>query len=83
MKEVVKNSIWNALCWDNWQTPVFRPPTELNHIPLLENNIGEISDKPWNFTMVPKKSRFIASNHGKILCMPWFAGCYSYSNMTK
>ena len=27
--------------------------------------------------------RFIASNHGKILRIPWFGGCYSYSNMTK
>ena len=23
------------------------------------------------------------SNHGKILCIPWFGGCYSYSNMTE
>ena len=30
-----------------------------------------------------KPEGFIALNHGKILCIPWFGGCYFYSNMTK
>ena len=30
-----------------------------------------------------KPEGFIASNHGKILHIPWFGGRYSYSNMTK